>query len=176
MLLDYTESNQINFYDKEERALNILIKIVNAITEGAQIEKIFSDNCHTVFEISKADPGIIIGKHGHTLDAIQFILNMIANKEEAQDKQRFYVVDIDGYRNRREESLRRYAKEKAEIVRRKGNPIALYFMNSIERKMVHLALKEDLGVDTYSEGNEPFRRVIITPATISKNYDGQKED
>lgn len=175
-MIDYTEVNKNNFYNKEERALNILTKIVNAITEGAQIKKVFSDNYHTLFEISKVDPGIIIGRHGHTLDAIQFILNIIANREEGWDTQRSYVVDIDGYRKRREETLKRYAKEKAEIVKRTGSPIALYFMNNIERKLVHLALKEDIDIDTYSEGKEPFRRVIISPATVSKNYGKQKEE
>jgi len=175
-LLDYKE-NEKNLNKEEQKAIQVLSRIVNAITEGAEVEKTFSDQNYTLFEISKADPGIIIGKHGHTLDAIQYIVNMIVNKkEEDQSPQRLFVVDIDGYRKRREESLQKYAREKAEIAKRKGNAIALYFMNSIERRLVHLSLKDDTEVTTYSEGKEPFRRVIIAPAAISKMNYRQKDE
>ena len=83
-------------------------------------------------------------------------------------------MDIDGYRKRREESLQRYAREKAEIAKRKGDTIALYYMNSIERKLVHMALKEDSGVITYSEGREPYRRIIIKPILVKDEDDASK--
>ena len=97
------------------------------------------------------------------------MVNLIANKGN-KDNHRVYVVDIDGYRKRREESLQRYAKEKAEIVKRKGSPVPLYFMNSIERRLIHMALKDDIRVTTASEGREPYRRVIIKPA-INQNLE-----
>ena len=163
--------NGTNLNEVEEKAIQVLSRIVNTIIEGAEVKKVSSDQYYTLLEISKADPGIIIGKHGHTLDAIQYIVNMIANNKGEQYPQRLYVIDIDGYRKRREETLQKYAKEKAEIAKRKGNAVALYFMNSIERRLVHLSLKEDTEVTTYSEGKEPFRRVIIAPTAISKmNY------
>jgi len=174
-LLDY-QNNEINLLDEEKKAFEVLTRIINTIVEGAEVNKVFSDQDYTVFEISKVDPGIVIGKHGHTLDAIQYLVNMIANKERNLDTQRLYVIDIDGYRKRREESLKRYAKEKAEIVKRRGNAIALYFMNSIERRLIHLSLKEDPEVTTYSEGKDPFRRVIISPAVISKTDYGQRDE
>ncbi len=164
------KNNEIDFSVEEKKAFQVLSRIVNSIIEGAEVKKTFADQEYTLFEISKADPGIIIGKHGHTLDAIQYLVNMVANKEKELETQRLYVVDIDGYRKRREESLKKYAREKAEIVKRKGNAVALYFMNSIERRLVHLALKEDPEVTTYSEGKEPFRRIIITPTQISESY------
>jgi len=160
----------------EKKAFQVLSRIIDSIIEGAEVNKTFSDQDYTIFEISKADPGIMIGKHGHTLDAIQYLVNMIVNKGKDQETQRLYVVDIDGYRQRREDSLRKYAQEKAEIVKKRGNAVALYFMNSIERRLVHLSLKEDPEVTTYSEGKEPFRRIIITPAVISKTDDGQKDE
>ncbi|MFW6122138.1 MAG: R3H domain-containing nucleic acid-binding protein [Petrotogales bacterium] len=172
---DY-KNNEINLLDEEKKAFEVLTRIINTIAEGAEVNKVFSDQDYTVFEISKADPAIVIGKHGHTLDAIQYLVNMVANKENVPDTQRLYVIDIDGYRKRREESLKRYAKEKAEIVKRRGKAIALYFMNSIERRLVHLSLKDDPEVTTYSEGKDPFRRVIISPETISKTDYGQRDE
>jgi len=167
--LDF-KNNEIDLSAEEKKAFQVLFRIVNSIIEGAEVKKTFAEQEYTLFEISKADPGIIIGKHGHTLDAIQYLVNMVANKEKELERQRLYVVDIDGYRQRREESLKKYAREKAEIVKRKGNAVALYFMNSIERRIVHLALKEDPEVTTYSEGKEPFRRIIITPTQNSESY------
>ena len=154
---------------KEKKALQVLTKIVDVISEGADVAKVFSDQEYTIFEISKADPGIIIGKHGHTLDAIQYLVNMIVNKETDNNYQRLYIVDIDGYRKRREESLKRYVVEKAEIVKERGKTVELYFMNSVERRLVHLFLKDDPHIVTYSEGIEPYRRVIISPQQQSAN-------
>jgi len=157
------KDNTIDFFVKEKEALQLIMKIVNVISEGAEVTKVFSDQDYTIFEISKADQGIIIGKHGHTLDAIQYLVNIIVNQKADNDSQRLYIVDIDGYRKRREESLKRYTLEKAKIVKDRGKTVELYFMNSVERRLVHLFLKDDPQLDTYSEGTEPFRRVIISP-------------
>ena len=162
-LVDF-EVQEINYKEQEEKALQILSKIVGSINREAEIRVASSNQEYTIFEIVNTDPAIIIGKHGHTLDAIQYLVNLIVNKENRQDNRKIYIVDIDGYRKRREESLQRYAREKAEIAKRKGVSIALYFMNSIERRLVHMALKEDGEVTTYSEGREPYRRIIINPS------------
>ncbi len=174
-MLDF-KNNETNLSGEDKKAFQVLSRIVNSIIEGAEVKKTFSDQDYTTFEISKVDPGIIIGKHGHTLDAIQYLVNMVVNKEKDQEAQKLYVVDIDGYRKRREDSLKKYAREKAEIVKQRGNEVALYFMNSIERRLVHLSLKEDPEVTTYSEGKEPFRRIIISSAAISKNDYEQKHE
>ena len=170
------KNNEIELSGGDKKAFQVLSRIVNSIIEGAEVQKTSADQEYTVFEISKVDPGIIIGKHGHTLDAIQYLVNMVVNKEKDYENQKLYIVDIDGYRKRREESLKKYAREKAEIVKRKGNAVALYFMNSIERRLVHLALKEDPQVTTYSEGKEPYRRIIIAPAQISESSYNQKDE
>ncbi len=162
-------NNENRLEAEEEKALKILSKIVETISYEAKIKKISSEKDYTIFEIINAESAIIIGRHGHTLDAIQYMVNLIANKGN-KDNHRVYVVDIDGYRKRREESLQRYAKEKAEIVKRKGSPVPLYFMNSIERRLIHMALKDDIRVTTASEGREPYRRVIIKPA-INQNLE-----
>ena len=169
-LVDF-EVQEINYKEQEEKALQILSKIVGSINREAEIRVASSNQEYTIFEIVNTDPAIIIGKHGHTLDAIQYLVNLITNKESRQEKRRIYIVDIDGYRKRREESLQRYAREKAEIAKRKGVSIALYFMNSIERRLVHMALKEDGEVTTYSEGREPYRRIIISPSPTEEKED-----
>ena len=169
-LVDF-EVQEINYKEQEEKALQILSKIVESINREAEIRVSSSNQEYTIFEIVNTDPAIIIGKHGHTLDAIQYLVNLIVNKENRQDNRKIYIVDIDGYRKRREESLQRYAREKAEIAKRKGVSIALYFMNSIERRLVHMALKEDGEVTTYSEGREPYRRIIINPSPTEEKED-----
>lgn len=169
-LVDF-EVQEINYKEQEEKALQILSKIVGSINREAEVRVSSSNQEYTIFEIVNTDPAIIIGKHGHTLDAIQYLVNLITNKESRQEKRRIYIVDIDGYRKRREESLQRYAREKAEIAKRKGVSIALYFMNSIERRLVHMALKEDGEVTTYSEGREPYRRIIINPSPTEEKED-----
>ncbi|MDD3657043.1 MAG: KH domain-containing protein [Atribacterota bacterium] len=168
------ENKEMKINKQEEKALQVLSKIAEGISADAEVKLASSNQDYTIFEIIKADPGIIIGKHGHTLDAIQYLVNLIVNKENQQGTHKIYIVDIDGYRKRREESLQRYAREKAEIAKRKGDTIALYYMNSIERKLVHMALKEDSGVITYSEGREPYRRIIIKPILVKDEDDASK--
>lgn len=157
------ESKDIN-YSNYEYAKKVLSQIVKVITDSAEIKTAYTDEdgC-TVFEIYENDPGIVIGKHGHTLDAIQYIFNMIMNKGKEREDQKLFIIDIDGYRKRREDTLKKYAREKAEIVKRKKCKIELFFMNSIERRIIHLALKDNTEVRTRSEGIEPFRRIIIEP-------------
>ncbi|MGD9551839.1 MAG: protein jag [Candidatus Caldatribacteriota bacterium] len=175
MLTSENKDREIKLNSKDEKAYQVLSKIIDGINAGAEVSMTYTNQDYAIFEISKADPGIIIGKHGHTLDAIQYLLNLVVNKEKDYQSNKIYLVDIDGYRKRREETFKKYAKEKAEIAKRKGCTVALYYMNSIERKLVHMALKEDPEVITYSEGREPYRRVIIKP-TSQTEADVNKKD
>ncbi len=176
MLTSENKDKEIKLNNKDEKAYQVLSRIVDSINTGAEVSMTYSNQNYAIFEISKADPGIIIGKHGHTLDAIQYLLNLLVNKEKDRQSHKIYLVDIDGYRKRREESLKKYAKEKAEIAKRKGGTVALYFMNSIERRLVHMALKEDPEVSTYSEGREPYRRVIIKPTSQAETDVNKKDE
>lgn len=164
-MLDF-ENEEIKYNEQDQKAGQIISRIVESISTGAEVKIVSAEQDHTLFEIIKTDPGIIIGKHGHTLDAIQYLVNLIMNRERVSDTYKNYIVDINGYRKRREESLQRYAQEKAELAKRKGYNIALYYMNSMERKLVHMALQEDPDVTTFSEGREPYRRIIIKPSSI----------
>jgi len=163
--LGRSEKDIFNF-NLAKRAQEILEKLVRFIVDDGEI-KIISDGeeqvSKIILRIRTSNPGILIGRHGHTLDAIQYIVNIIANKGIEISKRRKIIVDIEDYKEKRKEIISKYAYEKADIVKRTGKKIALSFMNAVERKIVHLALQEDPLVITYSEGTEPYRKVIIAP-------------
>lgn len=154
----------------QEKAKTTLEKIINFIIEDGEIQVINNGEVDTiVLEIKTLNSGILIGKHGHTLDALQYIVNIISNKDIEESERRKIIVDIEGYKERREDIISKYAYEKAEIVKRTGKKIALYSMNAAERRIVHLALQKESPIITYSEGTEPFRKVIIGPKENENN-------
>jgi len=154
----------------QEKAQTILGKIINFIIEDGEIQVINNEEVDTiVLGIKTSNPGVLIGRHGHTLDAIQYIVNIIANKEIDESERRKIIIDIEGYKERREDIVSKYTLEKAEIVKKTGKKIALCYMNAVERRIVHLVLQEDPLLVTYSEGSEPFRRVIIAPREKENN-------
>lgn len=113
-------------------------------------------------ELVGGDLGLLIGKHGQTLDAIQYLANAIAYR--GQEDRKPIVVDAAGYRERREATLTSLAVRSAEEAVRSGSPVELEPMSAIERKIVHLRLKDFPGVETRSEGNEPHRFVVVAPS------------
>lgn len=154
----------------QEKAQATLKKIISFVIEDGEVEAIsIEENKVIVLGIKTSNPGILIGRHGHTLDALQYVVNIIVNKGIEESNRKKIIIDIEGYRERRKDSVSRYAYEKAEIVKRSGKKIALCSMNAVERRMVHLVLKEEPEVVTYSEGTEPFRRVIIAPREKENN-------
>jgi spoIIIJ-associated protein len=112
-------------------------------------------------EVSGPELGLLIGKHGSTLDAIQFICAQAAFRGGEGRKR--VTVDAAGYRERREGALRRHADRGVADALRYGRPVELDSMGSQERRVVHTYLKDRPEVDTHSEGEEPFRRIVITP-------------
>lgn len=104
--------------------------------------------------------GILIGKHGQTLDSLQYLANLASNKGLVEDKVRI-ILDIENYRSRREDTLRRLAMRLADKVRRTGERIVLEPMNRHERKIIHMALQNNYRISTYSSGEEPYRKVVI---------------
>ena len=113
--------------------------------------------------ILSSTDGLLIGRRGETLDAIQYIVSLYMNKDRKENGYRRVSVDTEGYRRRREETLRRLARKNAAQVARTGRSIAMEPMNPYERRVLHSALQGFKGVTTHSEGEEPNRRVIITP-------------
>jgi spoIIIJ-associated protein len=106
------------------------------------------------------DLGILIGKHGQTLDALQYLTNLAANKDAGEDRIRL-VLDVEDYRKRRAETLTNLALRLADKVKRRGEKVVLEPMSPHERKIIHMALQGDHRIHTYSEGEDPFRKVVI---------------
>lgn len=113
-------------------------------------------------EVSGAELGMLIGRHGNTLEALNLIFNNILNAG-VRNNRHYYTIDAEGYRAHRADQLKSLAMETLERVLREGSPQKLEPMLPSERKIVHLALSEDERVRTESEGEEPERRVVVFP-------------
>ncbi len=110
-------------------------------------------------DISSKDMGIIIGKRGNTLDAIQYLISLHVNRDSQEYVKVF--LDAKGYRAKREKTLRQLAKNMAKKTARTKRPVKLEPMNPYERRIIHSALQNENGIITYSEGEDPYRRVVI---------------
>lgn len=147
-------------YDPIEIADNFLSKVLSSMNISAvNVVKREGDILIVdIKDISSTDMGILIGKRGNTLDAIQYLLSLVINKNK--DNYIKVVVDTEGYRAKREETLVRLANKMAEKARYVKRPIKLEPMNPYERRIIHSALQNIQGITTYSEGDEPYRRVV----------------
>ena len=110
-------------------------------------------------DLSGPDMGILIGKRGQTLDALQYLISLFVNKEG--DAYIRVKLDTENYRERRKVTLEKLAKKIAYTVKRTKKPVSLEPMNPYERRVIHSALQNDRYVCTRSEGEEPYRRVVI---------------
>jgi spoIIIJ-associated protein len=132
------------------KAMNMEVEITSSIDEdGALYVDMKGDNM-----------GILIGKRGQTLDSLQYLANRVANKHQSD-----YVrvkLDTENYRARREETLKHLAKNIAHKVKRNRRPVILEPMNPYERRIIHSTLQSDPYVTTHSEGEEPYRKVVVT--------------
>lgn len=116
-------------------------------------------------DLSGEEMGILIGKRGQTLDSLQYLVSLVVNKDVEN-----YIrvkVDTENYRKRRKETLENLAKNISYKVKRTKRPVSLEPMNPYERRIIHSALQNDKYVTTYSEGDEPFRHVVV----VLKKYD-----
>jgi spoIIIJ-associated protein len=125
------------------------------------------ENDHLVLDLTGEKIAILIGKRGQTLNALQLLTNMVANSDP-ENKHVKIVLDAENYRTRRQESLERLAEHSAQKVFITKKSFALEPMPANERKVIHLALKENRDVETTSEGVEPFRKVVIRPKHMIK--------
>ena len=141
-------------------AKEFLQKIFNAMHIEVAMEKFINKNDGSVtFRLHGDDMGILIGKHGQTLDSLQYLTNLVANKNSNERVR--VIIDVEDYRDRRIETLNRLAARLADKVKRTGERVALEPMNPHERKIIHMALQGDRRVNTLSEGDEPYRHVVI---------------
>ena len=143
-----------------DEAKEFLTKIFKAMKIEVVMEKFVNkkDGC-VVLKLHGDDMGILIGKHGQTLDSLQYLTNLVANKNT--ENRVHIVIDVENYRDRRAETLTRLAKRLADKVKKSGERIVLEPMNPHERKIIHTALQNDNKITTLSEGSEPFRKVVI---------------
>jgi len=143
-----------------DEAKDFLAKIFKAMKIEVMMEKFVNkkDGC-VVLKLHGDDMGILIGKHGQTLDSLQYLTNLVANKNT--ENRVHIVIDVENYRERRAETLTRLAKRLADKVKKNGERIVLEPMNPHERKIIHTALQNDNKITTLSEGSEPYRKVVI---------------
>lgn len=126
----------------------------------AQVE-IFRRNDATALNINGKNLGVLIGKRGQTLDAIQYLVNLAVNKNSIEKGR--IIVDVENYRRRREETLRKLAINIASKVKTNGKKEVLEPMTPHERRIIHATLQNFKEVFTYSEGEDPYRHVVISP-------------
>ena len=141
----------VNFLEKILKAMNIQAKIEVDINEEDGVVQI---------NLSGDDMGILIGKRGQTLDSLQYLTSLVINKES--DNYLKVKLDTENYRERRRETLENLAKNIAYKVKRTRKQVVLEPMNPYERRIIHSALQNDKYVETHSEGEEPYRKVVIT--------------
>lgn len=148
-------------YDEVEIAKDFLSTVLDSMKIEAKSE-ITKDGDVLKIEIYNVDPsdmGILIGKRGNTLDSLQYLLSLAINKGKGEYLK--VLLDAEGYRKKREETLIRLANKMAEKAKYSKRPIKLEPMNPYERRIIHFSLQNTAGISTYSEGDEPYRRVVI---------------
>lgn len=123
------------------------------------VEKFSDSDNNVTLQLHGANLGLLIGKHGQTLDALQYLTNLVANKSK-EDWLKINL-DIENYRQRRADTLKKLALRLADKAKRKYERVVLEPMNSHERKIIHMALQDDKSIVTYSEGEEPHRHIVI---------------
>jgi len=139
----------------------LVSRIVAALGIDSRVDVREDDETITA-TCSGADVALLIGRHGQTIDAVQYLLNAISHRAYGEGRKEV-VVDAAGYRERRRATLESLAVRTAEQVRMRGERVELDPMTAVERKVVHLKLKEFDGVQTSSEGTEPNRYVVVLP-------------
>ncbi len=145
------EENVKDFLKSVFHAMNMAVEIVVKVNEEEKLIEV---------DLQGEDMGILIGKRGQTLDSLQYLTNLAVNKHS----ENYYKVKVDteDYRKRRKDTLENLAKNIAYKVKRTKRSVALEPMNPFERRVIHSALQNDKFVTTHSEGDEPYRHVVVT--------------
>ena len=155
-------SAAIEDIDVEAVSKKFLTDVFAAMGIGVEIAAVYDESQRTLeVDLSGDEMGVLIGKRGQTLDSLQYLISLVVNKGTNE-----YIrvkVDTENYRQRRKETLENLAKNIAYKVKRTRRPVSLEPMNPYERRIIHSALQNDRYVTTHSEGDEPFRRVVVTP-------------
>lgn len=143
-----------------QKACHLLKQIFRSMDLEVEINTTENDRALYV-DLAGNDLGILIGRRGETLDALQYLVNLSVNKN--QEIRKKIIIDIEGYRNRRENTLQKLALKLADKARQRGRNVVLEPMSSQERRIIHTALQGRDDIYTFSEGEEPYRKIIISP-------------
>ena len=145
----------------EDRVKSFLNDVLSSMNLEAEVVVSYNESTRDMdIEINGDDMGVLIGKRGQTLDSLQYLASLVANKGTNE-----YIrvkVDTENYRERRKETLENLAKNMAFKVKRTKRTVSLEPMNPYERRVIHSALQDDKYVTTHSEGDEPYRHIVIT--------------
>lgn len=145
----------------DEIAKKFLNDVFDAMNMEVTVNVFYDETDNSMdIDLSGEEMGILIGKRGQTLDSLQYIVSLVVNKET--DSYVRIKVDTENYRQRRKETLENLAKNIAYKVKKTKRPVSLEPMNPFERRIIHSALQGDKFVSTHSEGDEPYRRVVVT--------------
>lgn len=145
-----------------DAAVGAIQKILGAFgISDASIEEYEGDEGEIILDIVGGDLALLIGRHGRTLDALQAVVSAIASRELGFRHP--VVVDVEGYRHRRRQKIEDIARRAADRASRQGSAVRLRPMTAYERRIVHVVLRDDRRVATCSEGEDPFRVVVVTP-------------
>lgn len=149
-------------FNLEEYVVDFLSRIFNTMDLDVLIKTSYNENnALMMIDLIGKNMGVIIGKRGQTLDALQYLTSLAVNK--VSDNYVCVKLDTENYRQRRKETLEKLARNLSYKVRKTHKKISLEPMNPFERRIIHSTLQNDSYVDTYSEGEEPYRKVIIRP-------------
>jgi len=145
---------------KSDQAVELLNQILKAMTVEAEVN-VEEDNEQIVINLEGKQLGLLIGRRGETLNSLQYLLNLGVNKN-AEDRKKV-ILDVEGYRRKREDTLMHLAMKLADKAKRRGRSVILEPMNPQERRIIHTTLHGREDIYTFSEGEEPFRKIVIAP-------------
>jgi spoIIIJ-associated protein len=167
-----TSSEDEEETSKAHEAQEVLQNLVAWLSEPATVEIKEETDERILLEIHGDKTGLLIGKRGQTLDALQFVVNKMVNR--SGDSAKRIEVDMEQYRKRREQALRNMAVRLGQKVKKKRKPITIEAMNAHDRRIVHLTLKNDRALETKSVGKGEMRKLVIHPVNggRSKRYEG----
>ena len=148
------------FDEEADPIADLLFDIMDLMELDAEIELEERED-HVRYHIEGPELGVLIGRHGQTLEALQFLVGVINARKQLVDYR--VVIDIEGYRDRREKQLRDLARRSAQKATREGRKVVLAPMPPVDRRVIHMALANNTSVKTYSEGEEPDRCVVVAP-------------
>ena len=171
--IDEIEKNEPVSADRQEKAKADAVKFLTDVFKAMKLEAVVNVEFDAAenelsIDVKAEDMGVLIGKRGQTLDSLQYIVSLAINKDSNE-----YVkvkLDSENYRLRRKETLENLARNIASKVKRTGRQVSLEPMNSFERRIIHSALQGDPDCETFSEGNDPYRKVVVKPKNEGRSY------